>query len=66
MEPQKDDSDDSDKIQNVDDDQDNIDFAKWFIIDGEGFFAQYWKILNIISCVSSSYIYAWISAFGDD
>ena len=35
------------------------------IISEESSFTIFWKIFDLINCIISSYIYAWLAAFGD-
>ena len=46
--------------------QKDFNLAKVFIINPNSIFSSTWKLLHIICCVISSYIYAHIAGSGDD
>jgi len=43
-----------------------FDLIKFFIFDPNGKFCTYWRLIHIVCCVNSSYIYAYIAGGGDD
>ena len=44
----------------------SCDLSKIFIINHDNCLINFWNSLDIICCLVSSYIYAWLSFFGTD
>jgi len=58
------DSDYPNDINYQEEEEFNLNFTKMVVLSEKGAFVQAWTIINMFSCLISSYIYSWMAAFG--
>jgi len=49
--------------ESIDDEPEEFDLMKVFLISEKGWFRAIWKPIELISCLASSYYYSWYMAF---